>query len=136
AAPTAAKSQPSADEQLIAIQECRWDETIRLSTQAIAAPGASNADLAVAHTHRGYAYFGKGQVDKAIPDYTAAIKLAPSDADPHSLRGWAHFTEGKFKEAIADSTAAVRLDPNLTFALRNRGRAELYAGRPRPAADD
>src|SRR6266446_4561921 len=96
-APTSAKPQPSADEQLIAIQEGRWDETIRLSTQAIAAPGASNADLAVAHTHRGYAYFGKGQVDKAITDYTAAIKLAPSDADPHSLRGWAHFTEGKFK---------------------------------------
>ncbi len=119
-----------------AIHKGQWDEAIRVLSQAIAQGALAKPDLATAHTNRGYAFFGKGQVDKANTDYTAAIKLAPNDADPHSLRGWAHFTEGKFKEAIADSTAAVRLDPNLTFALRNRGRAELYAGRPRPAADD
>src|SRR5438034_1993581 len=136
AAPTSAKPRPSADEQRIAIQEGRWDEAIRLSTQAIAAPGASNADLAEAHNHRGYAYFGKGQTDQAIADYTAAIRLDPNDADPHGLRGWAHFTQGAMKEAIADSTTAIRLDPNSAFAYRNRGRAQLYAGQARPAADN
>src|SRR6266700_4049125 len=40
------------------------------------------------------------------------------------------------KQAIADSTTAIRLDPNLAFALRNRGRAQLYAGQARPAADN
>jgi lipoprotein NlpI len=119
-----------------AIHKGQWDEAIRVLSQAIAQGALAKPDLATAHTNRGYAYFGEGQVDKAITDYTAAIKLAPNDADPHSLRGWAHFTEGKFREAIADSTAAIRLDPNLAFALRNRGRAELYTGRPRPAADD
>jgi len=119
-----------------AIHRGQWDDAVRVLSQAIAQGALAKPDLATAHTNRGYAYFGKGQVDKAITDYTAAIKLAPNDADPHSLRGWAHFTQRKFKEAIADSTAAIRLDPNLAFALRTRGRAELYAGRPRPAADD
>jgi len=112
------------------------DEAIRVLSQAIAAPGLSDADLATAHVNRGYAYFAKGLTDVAITDYSAAIRLARNDADPQSLRGWAHFTGGKFKQAIADSTAAIRLDPNLGFAFRNRGRAQLYAGQARPAADD
>ena len=119
-----------------AIQKGQWDEAIAVLSQAIAAGGLSSADLATAHTNRGYAYFGKSQADKAIADYTAAIRLAPNDADAHSLRGWAHFTEGKMKQAIADSTAAIRVDPNSAFTFRNRGRAQLYAGQVRPAADD
>ena len=118
-----------------AIQKGRWDDAIAVLSQAIAG-GLSNPDLATAHTNRGYAYFGKGQMDQAITDYTAAIRLAPNDAEAHSLRGWAHFTRGAMKQAIADSTAAIRLDPNLAFAFRNRGRAQLYAGQPRPAVDD
>jgi len=118
-----------------AIQKGRWDDAIAVLSQAIAG-GLSNPDLATAHTNRGYAYFGKGQMDQAITDYTAAIRLAPNDAEAHSLRGWAHFTKGAMKQAIADSTAAIRLDPNLAFAFRNRGRAQLYAGQPRPAVDD
>src|SRR5207245_11411108 len=39
-------------------------------------------------------------------------------------------------EGVADSTMASRLGPALAFASRNRGRAELSTGRPRPAADD
>src|SRR5207245_7579096 len=54
----------------------------------------------------------------------------------HSLRGWAHFIKGSMNRAIADSTAALRIDPNLIFAHRNRGRAQLYSGRPKAAADD
>jgi lipoprotein NlpI len=119
-----------------AIQKGQWDEAIAVLSQAIAAGGLSSADLVTAHTDRGYAYFGKSQADKAIADYTAAIRLAPNDADAHSLRGWAHFTEGKMKQAIADSAAAIRVDPNSAFAFRNRGRAQLYAGQARPAADD
>ena len=119
-----------------AIQNNRWDEAIRVLSEAIAAHGLSDRDRASAHVNRGYAYFAKDRTETAIADYTAAIRLAPNDADPHSLRGWAHFTQGATKQAIADSTTAIRLDPNLAFALRNRGRAQLYAGKVRPAADN
>jgi lipoprotein NlpI len=82
------------------------------------------------------AYFGRGDVEKAVADYTTAIRLAPKEADVQSLRGWAYFVRGAMDKAIGDSTAATRLDPNSAFAFRNRGRAYLYSGRPRPAADD
>jgi lipoprotein NlpI len=119
-----------------AVQQSRWDDAIRLLSQVITAGGQSGADLAAAHVHRGYAYFAVGQDNKAITDYTAAIRLAPKDAEAHSLRGWTYFTEGRMKQAIADSTAALRLDPNLAFAFRNRGRAQLYSGQARAAVDD
>src|SRR5437763_9379964 len=119
-----------------AIRKGQWDEAVRLLSRLITEGGLSKSDLATAYTNRGYAYFGQNQTAKAIADYTAAIKLAPNDADPHSLRGWAHFIDGAMKKAIEDSTAAIRLDSNLAFAFRNRGRAQLYMGRPLPAADD
>jgi lipoprotein NlpI len=119
-----------------ALQQGQWDDAIRLLNQAIAAGGLSGSDRAVAHNRRGYAYFAKGQADRAMADYTEAVRLAPNDADAHSLRGWAHFTKGSMREAIADSTAAIRIDPSMVFAYRNRGRAQLYSGQPKAAADD
>jgi lipoprotein NlpI len=119
-----------------AVQGGQWDQAIRLYTQVIGAPGVTNSDLAVAHSNRGYAHFGKGEIDAAIADYSAAIRVAPNSADGHSLRGWANFTKGALSEAIADSSTAIRLDPRSAFAYRNRGRAHLYSGQAKPAADD
>jgi lipoprotein NlpI len=132
----AADSADLAKTGIEAIENERWDEAIRVLSQAIAIQGPSDRDRANAHVNRGYAYFALGQARKAIADYTAAIRLVPNEAHPHSLRAWAHFTEGKTKEAIADSTLAIRLEPTLAFAFRTRGRAELYAGRLQPAVDN
>ncbi len=113
-----------------------WDNAVNHLSRAITERGLPDADLASAYANRGYAYFGRGDVEKAVADYTAAIRLAPKEANVQSLRGWAYFVRGAMDKAIGDSTAATRLDPNFAFAFRNRGRAYLYSGRPRPAADD
>src|SRR5207244_11042296 len=119
-----------------AVQQGRWVEAIGLFSQAIAQPGRSKAELASAHSQRGYAYFARGHIDPAIADYNAAIKLAPNDGHVYGLRGWAEFIKGNLKQALADSAAAVRLDPISAVAFRNRGRAQLYSGKPKPAVDD
>src|ERR1700688_258024 len=119
-----------------AVQQGRWDEAIGLFSQAIGAPQRSKAELASAHSQRGYAYFAKGRVDQALADYNTAIKLAPNDGHTYALRGWAHFIRGDMKQALADSAAAVRLDPGSAVAFRARGRAQLYSGKPKPAVDD
>ena len=119
-----------------AVQQGRWDEAIGLMSQALAVPGRSKAEVASAHSQRGYAYFAKGHVDQAIVDYNAALKLDARDGHVYALRGWAHFIKGDMKQAIADSTNAIKLDPGSAVAYRNRGRAELYSGKAKNAADD
>ena len=39
---------------------------------------------------RGIAYENKGEYDKAIADYTEAIRLDPKDAKAYCSRGWAY----------------------------------------------
>lgn len=57
------------------------------------------------------------QLDKAVEDYTRAIKLVPGDEAFFYSRGHAYFRLNKDELAIADLTAAIKLQPNL---------AELY----------
>src|SRR6266566_161455 len=93
-----------------AIQKGRWDDAIAVLSQAIAG-GLSNPDLATAHTNRGYAYFGKGQMDQAITDYTAAIRLDPNLAFAFRNRGRAQLYAGQPRPAVDDFATAVRLVP-------------------------
>ena len=68
---------------------------------------------------------------------TNARQLSSADrAHNQLLRGIGYFTRGEFDRAIADLTLALRAEPNHEGALRVRGLAWLYAGRPKAAVDD
>lgn len=114
----------------------QWDEAIAVLTKAIPARELSIPERALAYHSRGYAYVATGEIDRAIADYSQAIRLMPNDPEYHSQRGWAYFLKGAMKQAIADSSSAIKLDPTLVFAYRNRGRAQLYSGHAKAAADD
>jgi tetratricopeptide (TPR) repeat protein len=49
--------------------------------------------------------------DKAIADFSEAIRLDPSFAAAYSSRGAARFYQGDSDLAIADCSEAIRLDP-------------------------
>ena len=69
----------------------------------------------------------KGDYDKAIADYTEAIRLNPKLAEAYYSRGFAYGKKGDYDKAIADYTEAIRLDPKYAEAYYNRGVA--YATR-------
>ena len=52
----------------------------------------------------------KGNCDKAIADYTEAIRIDPARADAFCGRGMAYAREADFDKAIADYTEAIRLE--------------------------
>jgi tetratricopeptide (TPR) repeat protein len=83
----------------------------------------------------------KGDYDRAIEAYSAAISRSPRDANGYIGRGVAWRASGErrmaaevedchdlarrdFDNAISDLTKAIRLDPKLAVAFRQRG--ELY----------
>jgi tetratricopeptide (TPR) repeat protein len=71
-------------------------------------------------TNRGDSYQFKGEVDRAIADYDAAIKLNPKFASAYNNRGAAFRKQDQLERAIADYELAIRLDPRLDLAAENR----------------
>jgi tetratricopeptide (TPR) repeat protein len=63
----------------------------------------------VAHHNRGDAYGLKGEIDRAISDYTVAIVLNPNYAPAYNSRGRAYTSKGDYLRAVADVTKAREL---------------------------
>jgi len=59
--------------------------------------------------------------NKAIADYTQAIKLDPNFAPAYRDRGVAYSYSGDYDKALADFNQALRLNPNDPAAYRERG---------------
>jgi len=82
-----------------------------------------NPNNAVAYGVRGDAYSKKNDYDKAIADYSQAIKLNPNNAVGYGIRGDAYYKKNDYDKAIADYSQAIKLDPNNAVGYGMRGRA-------------
>ncbi len=108
------------------IKRCDSDSThpdiqIAACTRNIQSGRFIGRNLAVAFTNRGLAYKRKGQLDRAIADYSEAIRLKPDDAQVFNNRGNAYYYDGQLDLAIKDYDDAIRLKPDLAVAFSNRG---------------
>jgi lipoprotein NlpI len=88
--------------------------------------------LSAALTSRGNAYVALKSYDRAVADYSAAIRLLPDDR-----QGWARLLNnranaydaaGDGEAARQDYDTAIRLDPGYATAFNNRGVAAEAAG--------
>jgi tetratricopeptide (TPR) repeat protein len=70
---------------------------------------------------RGVAWYEKGDFDRAIADFSAAVELNPKYADGFYNRGIAWSAKGDLARAIADFSAAIRIEPRHARAFNNRG---------------
>jgi lipoprotein NlpI len=87
------------------------DLAILHCTRAIESKRYSGEDLHRLHLGRGAEWSAKGEHDRAIADYDAAIRLNPKSADAFHNRGSAWANKGETDKAIADYDTAIRLDP-------------------------
>lgn len=79
---------------------------------------------------RGVGYQNAGRPNKAIADFTEAIRLDPTAAVYYRNRGIVYANRRRLPNAIADFSEAVRLDPNIRLdpvdAYSFRARADVY----------
>ena len=85
------------------------------------------ADPCLAYCDRGRSCLEKGDNDKAIAEYTEAIRLDPKRAKAYNDRGVAYRNAGEYDKAISDCNEAARLDPQLADAFLIRG--DAYRGK-------
>ena len=74
----------------------------------------------VAYHNRGDAYSLKGDIDRAISDYTKAIELNPNYAPAYNSRGRAYTRKGDYIRAVDDVTKA----GDLTRKVRQKAPAK------------
>ena len=65
----------------------------------------------IAFNNRGNAYFAKGDFDRAIEDYSQAIKLSPQFNTAYNNRGNAYVATHDYDRAIQDFNDAIRIKP-------------------------
>lgn len=103
--------------------------------KALAIIHCVNPKDASAYFMRGRLWRSVGEAEKAIDDYTEALKLDPSKATVYIKRALAYFAIGNPESAIQDLKAAIKNDPDeptnyLLYAL-----CELTCNRPRESLD-
>ena len=79
--------------------------------------------MALVYDNRGAAWYRKGNLDRAIADYNAAIELDPNNTVAYNNRGNAWYIKGDLDSAIDDYNAAIGLKPNYARAYYNKGNA-------------
>jgi tetratricopeptide (TPR) repeat protein len=102
----------------------------------IAAGQVTGKDLGTALTVRGNAFFAKGQNDKAIEAFSAALNADPDNAGILNSRGWAHERKGQDDLALADYNLALQKRANFAIVYHNRGTIYLRKGALQSALDD
>ncbi len=70
----------------------------------------------------------KQELDKALADCNAALRLTPQIANFLDSRALVHVRRGELDQAIADYDAAIRLQPKTALTLYARGLAKLSKG--------
>jgi tetratricopeptide (TPR) repeat protein len=85
--------------------------------------------LATTYYHRGSMYTSyKHDYDRAIADYSEAIRLDPKLVPAYHSRGMVYYFKHDYDRAIADFDRALKLDPKNGYIYDSRGNAYLTKG--------
>ena len=93
--------------------DCRDGKNADLKIKGCSALIKTDTKDAIAYYNRGAAFQTKGDVDRAITDYDAAIGLKPDYAAAYENRARAYVAKGDYTRAVADVTKAGELAPKV-----------------------
>jgi len=94
------------------------------------------SDRAAFYYNRGLAWAKEREHDKAIADYTEAIRIDPNHVGAYNHRGRAWVAKLEFDKAIADYTEAIQLAPKDVDGYYYRAQALIAKGETDKAIAD
>jgi tetratricopeptide (TPR) repeat protein len=105
-------------------QTSNLDRQIAGCTRLINSGSASVETRCWAYTNRGIAWTNKGEIDRAIADYSESIRINPKFSAPYHNRASLLKDKQQYDRAIADYDEAINLDPK--YAPSFNGRADAW----------
>jgi len=99
-------------------------------------PGSAEAYAGLADVYSKKDYSGNRRIQKALANYTEAIRLDSAEDRYYVLRSKAYFAESLYKESIADYDQAIRLNPRNDDAFAGRGVSRFVLSDYRAALGD
>ncbi|HEX3727205.1 MAG TPA: tetratricopeptide repeat protein [Pirellulales bacterium] len=108
-----------------------YDEAIATLTDALA-QNPRDAD-ALVFRGRAYHYRGeRGDLERAIEDFTAAMRLAPRDPEPYYCRSLVYRDHGELDKSQKDEELARKLDPRVSEVYEHLPEKPVAADRALP----
>jgi tetratricopeptide (TPR) repeat protein len=103
------------------LRDCEQLENAPLAIRACSRLISDIPGSAALHKTRGLAYFRNGETDRAIEDYSEALRLDPKATETYYSRGRALLDKNAYTQAIQDFNQA--LVRNSKHSLARNGRA-------------
>src|SRR5712671_2388377 len=102
------------------------DQKIASCSRVIADDAESAPNRAHAYRNRGAAHYDKSEFDRAIADFSEAVKIDANVVPPYfalaySRRGLASAEKKDYDQAIADYSEAIKLNPTSIEVYKDRG---------------
>jgi tetratricopeptide (TPR) repeat protein len=104
------------------------DVAIAACTSAIRSGDVQGTGLVAAYLYRGNRYADRGDDDRAIADYTEAIRLNSKSDYAFYRRSRIYAKRKEHDRAVADANEALRLNPNNVRALEVRAYSNALKG--------
>src|SRR5262245_54359926 len=106
------------------------DKVITGCTAVIESAREKPGNRAIAYYNRGIAYSARGELDRALVDFTEAVKINSRHAPTFFNRALIYHAKGDLPRAIGDYTAAIELGVpgKLGKIYNNRGTAHYARG--------
>ena len=100
----------------------QFDEAIKILNELIVKCDMrkDKSDCSIAYYLRGKCYEHKGDIDRAISDFSIAIKIDPRYLLAYYTRAVEYQKRQEFDGAIADYAKIIELDPRQSHAYNNR----------------
>ena len=118
------------------LRDCEQLENPPLAIRACSRLISDIPGSAALHNRRGIAYSRNGEIDRAIADYTEALRLDPRATDTYYSRGRALLDKNAYTEAILDFSQAIASNSKHSLARNGRAWALLKLGNLAAALED
>ncbi|WP_315834233.1 tetratricopeptide repeat protein [Bradyrhizobium prioriisuperbiae] len=135
-APARADSQSDLEQCKLIGGLDRVDQSIAACDRVIADSGVAGSRRAAAFSNRCGWWWARQQLERALPDCDAAIRIDPDAPAAYINRGNVYLGKGDKARALGDYDEAVRRDPKSAWAYNSRGNFYRNNNDPDPALAD